>query len=136
MGRQIKLVGGAVGIAALLFGAITWFALEGRDVVVLRTRGADGVAKETRTWIADEDGVAFVESAHGERPFFQHLIVNPEIEVVRSGNIVRYRAAPVSNPEGHAHIRRLLAEKYGWADRWVALLQDTSQSIEVRLEPR
>jgi hypothetical protein len=130
------LVGGAVGSAALLFGAITWFALEGRDVVVLRTRGPDGAVKETRTWIADENGVAFVESAHAERPFFQHLLANPEIDVVRGGTVVRYHAAPVPNPEGHAHIRRLLAEKYGWADRWVALLQDTSHSLEVRLEPR
>ena len=55
---------------------------------------------------------------------------------MRGSTVVRYHASPVPNPEGHAHIRRLLAAKYGWADRWVALLQDTSQSIEVRLEPR
>jgi hypothetical protein len=29
----------------------------------------------------------------------------------------------------------LLAEKYGWADWWVGLLQDTSQSVAVKLEP-
>jgi len=48
----------------------------------------------------------------------------------------RYRAEPQPNPEGHERIRRLLAEKYGWADWWVGLLQDTSGSIAIRLEPR
>ena len=125
----------AAGLAALLFAAITLYALEGPEVVVLRTRAPDGTARETRTWIADEAGVAFVESAHAERPFFQHLLATPDIEVVRGGITRRYHAAPVPNSAGHAHIRRLLAEKYGWADAWVGLLQDTSQSIEVRLEP-
>jgi hypothetical protein len=32
-------------------------------------------------------------------------------------------------------VRSLLREKYGWADRWVGLLQDTSQAVPVRLDP-
>src|SRR5262245_36303031 len=35
---------------ALLFGAVTLVALEGREVVVLRTRGADGAEHAIRTW--------------------------------------------------------------------------------------
>jgi len=38
--------------------------------------------------------------------------------------------------EGHAKIRRLLGEKYGWADRWAGLFQATSRSIAVRVTPR
>lgn len=40
----------------------------------------------------------------------------------------------VPNPDGHARIRRLLAGRYGWADRWIGLLADTSRSIAVRLD--
>ena len=131
----MMLTGGALLGLALSFGVVTMIALEGNEVVVLRTRGGDGAIRETRTWIADEDGAAFVESAHAERPFYLHLLGNPEIEVVRDGAVQTYRATPVPNPAGHQHIRRLLEEKYGWADTWIGLLQDTSGSLEVRLEP-
>ena len=68
-------------LAALVFGAITLYALEGNEVVVLHTRGPDGTIRETRTWIGDEHGAAFIESAHAERPFYRHLLANPEVEV-------------------------------------------------------
>jgi hypothetical protein len=131
---RIARLAAVTGLAAALFAAVTLFALEGNEVVVVRTRAPDGDLKETRTWIADEDGDAFIEAAHAERPFYQHVIAIPDVEVVRAGTIRRYRAVPVPNPAGHAHIRALLAAKYGWADTWIGLLQDTSQSIEVRLE--
>jgi hypothetical protein len=131
----ISRLAAVIGSAAGLFAVITLFALEGNEVVVVRTRAAAGDLRETRTWIADEGGAAFIEAAHAERPFYQHLVEVPDVEVVRAGRIRRYRAVPVPNPGGHAHIRALLAAKYGWADTWIGLLQDTSQSIEVRLEP-
>jgi hypothetical protein len=39
------------------------------------------------------------------------------------------------DPEGHAKIRRLLREKYGLADWWVGLFQDTSGSVAIHLRP-
>lgn len=126
---------GAVLIAALLFAGITLYALEGREVVVVHTRAADGSATQTRTWIADEGGFSWIESATPERPFFRQLLEHPEIELERGGARQRYRATAVENPAGHQHIRRLLAERYGWADVWVGMLTDTSGSVEVRLEP-
>lgn len=132
---RVAAVGGAVLLIALLFVAITLFALEGHEVVVLRTHAADGSMRATRTWVADADGAAWIEAAVAERPFYQQLLANPEVELERRGDVRRYRAAPVPNPDGHERIRRLLAEKYGWADTWVGLLTDTSQSVAVRLEP-
>lgn len=133
--RLLVTVGVALAAVALVFGGLTLYALEGREVVVVRTRAADGAARETRTWVADEDGSLWIEAAFPERPFFQQLLAVPNIEVVRGGMVRRYRAAPVPNPEGHARIRSLLAQKYGWADAWIGLLQDTSRSVAVRLEP-
>lgn len=46
------------------------------------------------------------------------------------------RAVPVETPEAHEHVRRLLAAKYGFADRWIGVLVDTSRSVAIRLEPR
>lgn len=134
--RNLRWVIVAVVVGAVGFGIVTWVALEGREVVVLRTRDAGGTPRETRTWVATEDGALFVEAAHAERPFYRQLLADPRVEVVAADGSVRaYRATAVANPDGHRHIRRLLAEKYGWADAWVGVLQDTSGSLEVRLDP-
>jgi hypothetical protein len=133
--KRVALVGGTLLLLALAFAAITLYALEGREVVVLRTRAADGAVRETRTWVADDAGAAWIEAAFAERPFFQQLLAHPDVELDRAGSVRRYRAEPVPNPEGHVRIRALLAEKYGWADWWVGLLTDTSGSLAVRLEP-
>ena len=47
----------------------------------------------------------------------------------------RYRAEPIAAAEGHERVRALMREKYGWRDRWVSLLFDTSRSLAVRLVP-
>jgi hypothetical protein len=125
----------AIFVALLAFGGVTWFALEGHDVAILRTRAADGALRETHVWPAEQDGVTWLEAATPESPWFVEAQRQPKIELVRAGAMERYRAVPEPGAEGHARIRRLLRAKYGWADQWVALLQDTSTSVAVRLEP-
>jgi hypothetical protein len=118
------------------FGTITLVALEGREVVVLRTVAPQGETRRTRTWVADDEGYAWIEAANAARPFLLQINANPNVELERGGAVRQCRAYPTPNPEGHERIRRLLLLKYGWADRWVALLTDTSESIAVRLECR
>ena len=125
----------ALLVALLCLGGVTWFALEGRDVAILRTQQADGSARETHVWIAEEGGVRFVEAATPERAWLLEAQAQPEIELVHDGSTTRWRAVPEPGAAGHAKIRRLLRARYGWADQWVALLQDTSRSVAVRLEP-
>lgn len=125
----------ALAVALLAFGGVTWFALEGNDVAILRTKAAGGAARETHVWVADENGTLFVEAATPERAWLLEAQAQPEIELVHAGATALYRAVPEPVATGHAKIRRLLRAKYGWADQWVALLQDTSRSVAVRLEP-
>ncbi len=133
--KRVAIAGGTFLALALAFGALTLYAVEGREVVRLRTVAPDGSTRETRTWVADDGGAVWIEAAVAERPFFQHLLTNPAVELERNGTVRRYRAAPVPNPDGHERIRALLAEKYGWADWWVGLLTDSSGSVAVRLDP-
>ena len=128
-----RVVLGAV-VVVVAFAAVTLFALEGREVVVLRTRGADGGEHATRTWIADADGAAWVEAANPERLFLHDLEREPTLVVDRHGRPQRCRATIAENPGGHARIRDLLAAKYGWADCWIALVADTERSLAVRLD--
>jgi hypothetical protein len=123
-----------VTILGLAFAAVTVTALEGNEVVVVHTRGADGTPHTTRTWIAEADGVAWIEAANPERPFLRDLARDPQLELERGANVLRCRAAIVPNPEGHARIRGLLAARYGWADSWIGLIADTRRSVAVRLE--
>jgi hypothetical protein len=108
-------------------------ALEGREVAVLRTTAADGNVVETRVWVADEGGSPWVEAANDARPFYRNILQNPQVELVRNGRVEQFRAEPVTSPDGHLKIRRLLSEKYGWADCWIGLIADTSSSIAVKL---
>jgi len=123
-------------LAASVFGGVTLAALEGREVVVLHTFDAHGTSRKTRTWVADDAGYVWVEAANESRPFLHNIQANPDVELHRGGAMQRCRAVAMANPDGHERIRRLLAQKYGWADRWVGLLTDTSGSMAVRLECR
>lgn len=116
------------------FAATTVVALEGGEVVVVRTRDAEGREHRTRTWIADADGAAWIEAANPERPFLRDVARVPSLELERAGATYRCGARVLPNPAGHARIRALLARKYGWADCWVALVADTEHSLAVRLD--
>ena len=104
---------------------------------MLRTRSAGAAAggdwRETRVWIAEAEGALWVEAATPERAWLEDVLRDPGVELLRGGERLRLRAEPVPGPEGHARIRSLLRAKYGWADVWVGLVQDTSRSLAVRL---
>ena len=125
-----------LAIAAVTFIAVTLVALEGREVVRLRTTTPDGSVRTTRTWVADWDGAMWIEAANDQRPFLLDVQAHPEVELVRGGRLLTLRAVAVPGADGHRRIRALLAAKYGWADRWIGLVADTSHSVAVRLEPR
>ena len=127
------LVSGILGLIVL--GGVTLYALEGHEVVVLRTAGDRGTARETRVWIVDEGDHAWIEAATPEREFLRDLLTRPEAELIRAGTTSRVRAEPVPGEEPHGHLRRLLRAKYGVADWWVGLLQDTSRSVAIRIAP-
>lgn len=117
------------------FAAITWVALEGNEVAVLRTRAPDGSYEQTRVWVVDAGGAAWIEAADPERAWYQSLRTQADVELLRGDVALRYRATPEPGPEGRARIRALLRDKYGWADWWVGLLQDGSESVSIRLDP-
>lgn len=121
-------------VAALTFGVVTLLALEGKEVVVVHTQAADGSARRTRTWVADYEGNAHIEVANPEREFLHDIQRGSTVGLERDGKVRRVRATVLPQPAGHQLIRSLLRENYGWADRWVAMLTDTSGSLAVRLE--
>ena len=124
----------ALVVAGVSFVAVTLVALEGREVVVVETVDDAGGPRRTRTWIADDAGAAWIEAATPERPFVVDLRRRPSLVLERKGVRHACTAAIAPNPDGHERIRRLLADRYGWADCWIALLADTHASLGIRLD--
>jgi len=122
----------AIVAGLVVFVAVTLIALEGREVVVVETAGGDGTHR-TRTWIADDDDGAWIEAANPERPFIADVRQSPTLVLERGGVRRACRAELVPNPDGHEHVRRLLRDRYGWADCWIGLLADTRTSLAVRV---
>lgn len=132
-----KLAIGAAALVGLLAAYVLAHLLlieAGREVIVLRTRAADGAMQETRLWIVDDaEGRAWL---HGgpDAGWMGRIAVDPDVEIERAGATRRYRAVPVPGP--HVEIDRLLREKYGVADRWVRFVApDNERTAPVRLEP-
>jgi hypothetical protein len=129
MRRALAVI--VAGVAT--FAVLTLAALEGGEVVIVETIAPDGAPRRTRTWIADEAGNAWVEAANPERPFLQDLRRQGTVILERAGGRRACDAEIAPNPDGHARIRRLLAARDGWADRWIGILADTHASLAVRL---
>jgi hypothetical protein len=125
----------AAMVLPVAFVATTLVALEGSEVVVLHTGLSRAEPRATRVWIADYDGSPWIESASPAREFYRDIVADPTVQLMRRGELSKYRAVPVEGREGHELIRSLLRQRYGWADVWIGLLADTSQSIAIRLEP-
>jgi hypothetical protein len=124
----VTLVAGVLG-----FAAVTLVALEGREVVVVETTGGDGAMHRTRTWVADDADGTWIEAANPERPFVADLGRSTTLVLERGGVRRSCRAEVVPNPAGHERVRRLLRDRYGWADCWIGMVADTHASLAVRV---
>jgi hypothetical protein len=131
--RRIALGVGVVAAVALLLVLAHLAVIEvGREVATLRTQRADGSWQETRLWIVDDGGSAWLHSAGAD--WERRFAGDPVVEVERGGVTRRYRAHAVPGP--HPRVDALLREKYGWADRWVRLIgPDYEHTLPVRLDP-
>jgi hypothetical protein len=116
----------------------------GQEIVVLHKRGSDGTVRETRLWIVDDGGYAWLHAGGADDYWIRQLATDPILEVERAGETRRYRALPV--PEADATVHSLLRQKYGFADRVVRFWYGTHTesglasggtcwAVPVRLEP-
>lgn len=126
----------ALGFDALL--GVTQLALEpGRAEGVLRTYDDEGRAHESRMIVLDDGETAWVQSGHHFRGWYQRLRRHPDVELLRDGEVLRYRAVPLDTPEARAHMKRLLIERTGtfgyYAIRTLLLFAEVKP---VRLDPR
>ncbi len=106
----------------------------GEEIVTLTTVESDGSELATRLWIVDDGGLAWLRSGMPDTRWLRQIESNSEVIVERGDEAIRHRAVPVRDSKVRDRIHSLMREKYGWADRWVSLIRDGTQSVAVRLE--
>lgn len=135
------LAGALVAAFLLLFGGMMLLAEYGGEVVELHTTDASGATLKTRLWIVEDAGVSWLFAARPDRPWLQHLRTRPEVQLVRGGDVVRYRAVPVDTDEARQRIFWLAVKRYGLAFNAVALIHHAllddppTEAVPIRLEP-
>jgi hypothetical protein len=123
----------ALGLGALFVGSVFAASELGGEVVTLISFGPRGSAYHTHLWVVDADGSAWLRAGQPGERWLARIRANPHVLLERSGARKRYRAVP--DPAARDRIQALMREKYGLADRYIAMLRDGSRSIPVRLEP-
>ena len=100
------------------------------------TRTPEGGPRSTHVWYTEPDGELWLEAGTPENAWFRDVQADSALTFRADGRSARYVARVVDDPAGHARIRALIREKYGFRDRWVGLIVDTSRSVAVRLVPQ
>ena len=130
-------IGAVVGLFVLL-GLSQVLASESGEVLVLETLDAEGKPHQTRIWVVDDAGTLWVRGGP-DSGWVQRLLANPEIRAERAGRQAPFRAAPDRDPAARDRVNALMREKYGFADRFIALtIGDTDRegALPIRLDPR
>lgn len=133
---KILLVASAgLAVLAIAILGVSGWALESGGVAVVETLAPDGSTRSTHVWFAEPDGELWIEAGTPENGWFADVGRNPALSFRADSRSGSYRAHVIEDPGAHDRIRSLLRRKYGWRDRWVGLLVDTSRSVAVRLVP-
>lgn len=133
--RVAKIVGWIVAALALLW-AVLLVAAEAMEVVVLTTWDAGGAAHETRLWIVDDAGAAWLRCGGPERGWCTRVRTRPDVELRRGDATARFQAVIVDTPEARRRIDALMREKYGLTDFLIGNLEGGFDTVPVRLDPR
>lgn len=99
------------------FGALDRLASERVEVVTLHTVAADGQPRDTRIWIVDRNGAAYIR-ARESSGWYARVKARPDFELTRGSQRARYTAVP--HPELRDEMNGLFRAKYGWGDAYVS----------------
>ena len=106
------------------------------EVVTLHTRGADGEWKTTPLWIVDFHNASYLRAGSPDGSgWVTRAQANPEVRLERAGKLEDVRL--VEEPSQLRAVHGKMAEKYGWADDFVALISgDRAESLPLRIDAR
>ena len=136
--KKVAIAVGVVVGLALAVGIGQLAASESGEVLVLETLDAEGQPHETRIWVVDDAGALWVRGGL-DAGWVGRLQANPEVRAERSGQQALFLAVPDPQPAARDRVNALMNEKYGFADRFIAVtLGDAERegALPIRLDPR
>jgi hypothetical protein len=128
----LRIVAVVAGIF-LALGVLQMVASESGEVVVLTTTDGSGAEQTTRLWVVDHEGAAWLRAGQDGQGWYGRLQARAAVTLERDGVETPYNATPV--PAATAEINRLMAEKYGWADRLIGFIFPRDSAVAIRLDP-
>jgi len=127
-----------LGVLAAAVGALALFYVvlaESGEVVVLETRDAAG-AHQTRLWVVDHEGAAWLRAGDPASPWLARLRANREVAVTRGRERRAFRSVVVDDAVTRERINALVLEKYGWRESVLrALGMGPDGTTPIRLDP-
>ena len=134
--KAIKWIGAVLVVLVAALGALYVVMAERVEVVVLHTRDAAG-EHETRLWVVDDAGSAWLRTGADNASWLPRLRATPAIQVVRGGAVRPYTAIVVEDPATVARIDDATLAKYGWSESLLRVLMPEGHAqVAIRLDPR
>lgn len=128
----IRILGLLVALLVVVIG-LQVVASETGEVVVITTQDEAGVKSETRLWVVEHEGHRWIRSGGGAAArWYQNVLANPRIEMLRGTTRYYHQAHPVPGMQGT--VNDLMNEKYGWADSYIGLVFGRDEAIAIRLD--
>jgi hypothetical protein len=132
MKRKLLLAAAIVLGPFVLFFVLFAVLSEAGEVVVIRTGG--GETRETRIWVVDTPDGLLVRGT-GAKGWVAAARAEPRVELRRGDAWLRLRAVEQTGADARERANRLMLEKYGVAERMVALVRDLDESVPFLLVP-
>jgi hypothetical protein len=130
MKHLVRLLAILMLVAALIVGA--QIVASESEVIIITTTDSNGSTHETRLWVVDYEGSAWLRAGSPKSEWYQRANSNAEITARRGSETFAANAQPeVSERET---INALMNAKYGWADDYSGALIGRESSIAIRFE--
>jgi hypothetical protein len=121
-------------IVGAAFAGLERLAAERIEVVELIAANDAGEKQITRLWVVDDEGLAYLRVGADGSGWYDRILMNDSVEVVRDGVTAQYRVQ--ARPEKSVRINELMQQKYTWGDRLIGqMLGGREGSIPLELQP-
>lgn len=132
----VIVIGVYVVLGLVIDGLIGTFQPQSEGTAVLRTFDENGTAQETVLSLLDDDGQLWVESGHWFRGWYNRVVANPQVELIRGDDVGAYTAVLLSSDEALDKVTKLMGKGQG-AGYYVGRTMLLWAPIKpVRLDPR
>lgn len=121
-------------IVGATFAGLERLAAERIEVVELIAANEVGEKRITRLWVVDDEGMAYLRVGADGSGWYDRILMNDSVEVVREGVTAEYRVQ--ARPEKSVRINELMQQKYTWGDTLIGqMLGGREGSIPLELQP-